>query len=176
MARFVQNAEKVLDVGCGDMPNPYLTNAIVIGLDLQKSDPKNNYTNFVIGDVMNLPAPFKEKTFDAIIAGEIIEHLERPVDFLRNCHATLKDGGKLVLSTPNPNNIFERILTISLNTKYFYSKQHVMLYPQRWLIRMMQKSGFKNIQLYSGGIRFPVSGLIPFFRPWCYQTIAVGER
>ena len=39
--------------------------------------------------------------FDAIIASEIIEHLENPRHFARECFKLLKPGGRIVLSTPN---------------------------------------------------------------------------
>jgi 2-polyprenyl-3-methyl-5-hydroxy-6-metoxy-1,4-benzoquinol methylase len=39
--------------------------------------------------------------FDAIMASEIIEHLENPRHFARECFKLLKPGGKIILSTPN---------------------------------------------------------------------------
>jgi len=39
--------------------------------------------------------------FGAVMALELIEHLENPHHFLRQCHALLEPGGWLVLSTPN---------------------------------------------------------------------------
>lgn len=39
--------------------------------------------------------------FDAIMASEIIEHLENPRHFARQCFMLLAPGGKLMLSTPN---------------------------------------------------------------------------
>ena len=42
------------------------------------------------------------KTFQTIIAGEIIEHLENPGQFLRNMRRHLTDDGVLIVSTPNP--------------------------------------------------------------------------
>lgn len=41
------------------------------------------------------------KPFDAILAMEIIEHLENPRHFVRECFKLLVPGGKLIVSTPN---------------------------------------------------------------------------
>ncbi|MDO8989977.1 MAG: class I SAM-dependent methyltransferase, partial [Sideroxyarcus sp.] len=42
--------------------------------------------------------------FDAVIAIEIIEHLENPRHFFRECNRALKPGGHLILTTPNIDN------------------------------------------------------------------------
>lgn len=41
------------------------------------------------------------RQFDAVVALELIEHLENPHNFLRQCRALLRPGGYLLLSTPN---------------------------------------------------------------------------
>jgi 2-polyprenyl-3-methyl-5-hydroxy-6-metoxy-1,4-benzoquinol methylase len=43
-----------------------------------------------------------ERRFDVIVAGEVIEHLDRPGDFMRSCAAMLAPGGRLIVTTPNP--------------------------------------------------------------------------
>jgi len=43
-----------------------------------------------------------DQKFDAIVAGDIIEHLENPGRFLRNMCGHLAPGGHLLLTTPNP--------------------------------------------------------------------------
>jgi SAM-dependent methyltransferase len=174
MADLCRDAFKVLDVGWASVPNSFLYNKIVIGLDLTSRDHPANYTKCLIGDVLCLPEPFGSNAFDALVAGEILEHLEAPMDFLRRCHSVLVPGGRLVLSTPNPHYPIEQLLTIFLSRKYFYTKSHICLYPQRWLIRMMEIAGFTGVCLYSGGILVPRFGYLPFPRPWCHQTIALG--
>ncbi|MFQ5429234.1 MAG: class I SAM-dependent methyltransferase [Phycisphaerae bacterium] len=183
MARCCAGRRRILDLGCADMPNPYLANPEVVGLDLADADLPANYTDFKRGDVMDLPRPFGPASFDAIHAGELIEHLERPVEFLRGCLECLRPGGIMVLSTPNPNSPIERLLTIPLSRRFFYGKGgvyqpfgHICLYPQRWLIRILEVAGFTGVKLSSGGFPLPGVGLVPFPRPWCYQTIAEAAR
>jgi len=170
MAKLGAFGERLLDIGCCQLPNGFLRNSTVVGVDQRAGELPNNYSEFHLGDfreLVNQPG-----RYDVVNAGEIIEHLERPIDFLRDCHALLTDGGALVLSTPNPHSLFETLLNITLSEKYFYSGDHVMLFPQRWLKRMLRVAGFSRVELYSGGIPLPVVGLVPFPRPWCHQTIA----
>lgn len=46
--------------------------------------------------------PYRENTFDTVIASEIVEHLLLPPKaFFANLHPVLKPGGKLIITTPN---------------------------------------------------------------------------
>ena len=54
--------------------------------------------------------PYPDKYFNVISAIETIEHLENPFHFVREISRLLKDGGICILSTPNPNHIFNKIL------------------------------------------------------------------
>jgi len=45
--------------------------------------------------------PLEDNSIDIIIAGEVIEHIRYPIFFLDECRRILKEGGKMVLSTPN---------------------------------------------------------------------------
>ncbi len=44
--------------------------------------------------------PFESGSFDWVIANEIIEHLENPVEALKEWRRILKPGGKVLLATP----------------------------------------------------------------------------
>ncbi|WP_157826808.1 class I SAM-dependent methyltransferase [Colwellia sp. 12G3] len=174
LAKKVNTCNSVLDIGCAQLPNKFLKNNTVTGLDLNQAELPLNYSTFIKGsldDVIKM-----QKTFDAIVAGEILEHLLDPMHFLQQCNQALKPGGILAISTPNPHSIIEVLLTMTLNRKYFYTKDHVMLFPQRWLIRMLEIKGFTGIKLYSAGFPIPKYGLIPFPRFLCHQTIAIATK
>lgn len=183
MAQLARGS-KILDIGCSSMPNPYLKAEVLVGFDLNDGQLTGNYDKLIIGDVYQLPNGLNNETFDVIVIGEVLEHINDPILFLKCCSSVLKDGGSLVLSTPNPHSFIEIILNMFLNKTYFYDPEHTMLYPQRWLIRILELSGFSNVKLYSGGMifpflsrgNFPYFGLIPFPRSFCYQTIAVAIK
>ena len=72
--------------------------------------------NFAIPDVpvypLNLDGPWASRlsrSYEAAVALEIIEHLENPWHFARQCAAALRPGGVLVLSTPNIESSRSRI-------------------------------------------------------------------
>jgi len=54
-----------------------------------------------------------EQSFDAITAGEVIEHLGNPATFLKRCAKHLSPEGRVVLTTPNPDGFayFRKALT-----------------------------------------------------------------
>lgn len=44
--------------------------------------------------------PVDNDSFDTLLLAEVLEHLEKPDDVLRECHRVLKKGGKLVATMP----------------------------------------------------------------------------
>ena len=51
--------------------------------------------------------PFPDETFDAICLADVLEHLEEPVDVLRELRRVTKPGGSIVVSTPLRTSIFK---------------------------------------------------------------------
>ena len=56
---------------------------------------------FVCSNLNDFFSQHYADSFDCIVALEIIEHLENPRNFVRECFKLLAPGGKLILSTPN---------------------------------------------------------------------------
>ncbi len=101
MASFARTCSTVLDVGCAQLPNEYLQNPSVTGVDINKGNLTSNYHHFIQGEVGDLMT--NKEQYDGVIAGEILEHLEDPMSFLRDCRDLLTNDGVLILSTPNPH-------------------------------------------------------------------------
>ena len=99
---------RLLDAGCLDSMIPFMVKSKypeseVWGLDqaedvmeaLAQEYPEIHYTH---GDVYE--TGFEDDYFDYVVAGELIEHLERPADFFKEAFRILKPGGILALTTP----------------------------------------------------------------------------
>lgn len=172
MAIFAQG--KVLDIGFADAPNPYLAGDIV-GFDIQKVHVPENYTAVTVGGVDNFC--FKAESFDTILAGEIIEHLETPVQFVRDCYRLLKCCGRFILSTPNPYYPPYILLNWFLIRRYFYNSGHIFAFTPRLMMRICEQAGFEVERLISGGILIPYKRIpVPSPRAVCYQIIYVCRK
>lgn len=163
---------KILDIGFADQPNPYLRGE-VYGFDRCAVMCPPNYTATITGDVADLSN--WDERFDTVIAGEVIEHLDHPIEFLDCCYQILKPGGTLILSTPNPYYPAMIVLEMLMFRKFFYFHEHVHIFLPRFLVRLMERQKFTNVKTYSGGIVFP-GVTMPFPRPICYAIIYTGQR
>lgn len=96
---------KILEIGCG---YGYLTYALhqmghsIIGIDISKNAIKFAKSNFgkyfslSSIDILNI-----NEKFDMIVATELIEHIENPVEFINICTDLLNKNGRIILTTPN---------------------------------------------------------------------------
>lgn len=102
---FVPKVEKrlnktALDVGCRDgYWTIWLNNQ---GYKVTSLDIEPHYKNAIKHDV-NKGLPFKNSAFDLVFCTEVVEHLEKPEQFLKEVDRVLKPKGKSVITTPNSN-------------------------------------------------------------------------
>jgi 2-polyprenyl-3-methyl-5-hydroxy-6-metoxy-1,4-benzoquinol methylase len=106
--RYVQG-RRVLDSGCGSgygAAELALSALSVVGLDLstdavayaQRNFPGPNL-RFTAGSCTQLP--FRDTSFDIVVAFEVIEHLDNYTGFLDECARVLTAQGLLLVSSPN---------------------------------------------------------------------------
>jgi 2-polyprenyl-3-methyl-5-hydroxy-6-metoxy-1,4-benzoquinol methylase len=72
----------------------------VVATDINADQFQADGVEHVSAD-LNRGFPFTDGAFGAVVALEIIEHLENPKLFLRELRRVLQPGGRAVLSTPN---------------------------------------------------------------------------
>jgi len=134
----------VLDIGCG---TGYITNIMsheldstVIGCDMdinRISFARDNLAQeVIIGDIMHLP--FKDNSFDVVVASEIIEHILSPRIALNEIRRVSK---KFIIITV-PNEPYFRIANVcrAKNLKSFGNPpDHINHYNKKSLDRLLVK-------------------------------------
>lgn len=95
--------------------------------------------------VMNLDKPkIINKKFDTIIAGEIIEHLESPINFIKYCKSLLKKNGRIILTTPNAIGL-QYLKDESWCVYYKNYRGHTQTFTIEMLKRIFLDEGFSII-------------------------------
>lgn len=132
----------VLDLGYAQQPNPYLRGVHRVGVDLKRPSSGPEYEEQIVGDVTHVDELLAGRTFDTILCGELIEHLENPYAFLRRLRTLLATDGRLVLSTPNPL-AFPVVIAEALQLHgYFYTRDHLYYFLPRWVDRLLEATGY----------------------------------
>jgi ubiquinone/menaquinone biosynthesis C-methylase UbiE len=146
----------VLDVGCGlgrgGKVIRMLRNEIsLIGLDcvperVDSLDP-NIYSQALVGFTQDLP--FEDRSVDAIVAGEFLEHVPpKYIDpTLCEFFRVLKVRGVFSMTTPNPCYIRNRLQGLSVLSDQSHVTQH---YPKILKTRLMG-IGFSGIRIKGTG-------------------------
>jgi SAM-dependent methyltransferase len=98
---------KVLHVGCGGFSNAAIPVAyekagfLNYGVDVVRSYVEEFLENGTAHLANALSLPFAGESFDIVNYTDILEHLFDPLRGLREAHRVLKNGGFLILDTPN---------------------------------------------------------------------------
>jgi len=88
---------------------------IVVNADINREKP-----DFVFAD-MNETLPFAEGEFDAVSCMEGIEHTVEPILLIKELCRVTKSGGKIILSTPNIQNIYSRLKFMCMGYFFLFS-------------------------------------------------------
>jgi 2-polyprenyl-3-methyl-5-hydroxy-6-metoxy-1,4-benzoquinol methylase len=103
----------VLDLGCraGALSQHFLDGNEVTGMDVDEHALQfaaGRGLSTVWGDVEE-PLPFEDESFDAVVAGEILEHVRFPDEVVGEIGRVLRPGGVVVGSVPNAFRLKNRL-------------------------------------------------------------------
>ena len=104
VAAHLEAGSLALDAGAGrGLRFPYEHRALgsrLVGVDLDPAVRHNpNVTHAAVADLASLP--FEDGTFDLVFSKYVFEHLDRPLDVLRELRRVLKPSRHLLIHTPN---------------------------------------------------------------------------
>lgn len=112
-----------------------------------------------VHDLSEGPLPFPDATFEAVFAGEIIEHLVDTAGFVEELSRVLKPGGVAIVTTPNLAS-FENRLRLLLGrypiwVEYELSDQgHVRSYTVPTLRAQLRRHGFEVEEIVGNWVPF----------------------
>jgi 2-polyprenyl-3-methyl-5-hydroxy-6-metoxy-1,4-benzoquinol methylase len=137
-------AGKTLDVG--SKYGLVVNSPDVVALDIVKDHLKANVLNDkVLSDACKLP--FKNESFETVVATEMLEHLENPRMAIEEFWRVLKSRGRVVMSVPDRYNSFSQ-------------PSHIQYFTERKVCQLF--SGFEIIvcKVISNGHIFGVFRVI----------------
>ncbi|MEO5562853.1 MAG: class I SAM-dependent methyltransferase [Chitinophagaceae bacterium] len=145
---------KILDVGCST--GLFLTEARKRGWEVYGTEFTDKAIEICEKNNIHMkqgklnPTWFPEGTFDIIIYLEVIEHINNPVEEMRNIHHLLRPGGLFYFTTPNFNAIERYILKSNYNIIQY--PEHLSYYTKRTVNYLLSNSGFIKRKLRTVGI------------------------
>jgi len=183
-----------LDIGCGyGAISNYIMKQVnfCVGVDLTPSVIYSSREHFPHGEYINanmLNLPFKDRTFDIIIAMEVLEHVPNTREGINEIYRVLKSGGMLVVTTPNYFNVagifkilFESIGVYKVNSWAPFEKWTPQAYEHFMTIHKMKntlrKCGFIILE---DKTFFILDGFAPFImllpKFICYSNLVEKLR
>jgi 2-polyprenyl-6-hydroxyphenyl methylase/3-demethylubiquinone-9 3-methyltransferase len=152
---------RVLDVGCGEgrfTSELLRAGRETIGIDVAEEPLRRARAREPGIDVRLIPArgpwPLEDFSFDALWAGEVIEHVADTAAWLSQARRVLRSGGVLVLSTPAHGRLTR--LALGLRGRAFEAHfdpraDHLRFYTRRTLVTLLEDFGFEAIRTHAIG-------------------------
>ena len=151
----IGRGKRVLDLGCrsGALTRHFLEGNSVVGLDV---DPAALEKAAALGiepleaDVEQ-PLPLVDASFDAVVAGELFEHLQFPDALVAEIRRVVRPGGVLVGSVPNAFRVQSRLRFLAGRAPED-DPTHLRMFSPRAVRELL--AGFDDVELSFVGGRY----------------------
>ena len=155
-----EDVKAVLEVGCAQGNLGYFIkkkyNAYVAGIEAFPNaamEAKKKLDDLYEENIEMFKFPFNKNTFDHIIFGDVLEHLNDPWTTLLNVKPYLKNNGSIIASIPNVAHITMLLELLSGNWTYQNSglldKTHLRFFTKNEIKKMFYKCGYNITKIKS---------------------------
>lgn len=134
---------KVLDVGCASGTFLRYFGCDSVGLDISLDDVRLCRTaglNVIAAD-LNEGLPITDGSFEVAFCSHVLEHVDSPIDVLRELYRVLIPGGRVVVGIPTEHSISRAVL----RDRYFRDHPgHVYGFSVDCIRRLFSLTGFES--------------------------------
>ncbi len=137
----------VLDLGCAK--GAYLRQFAPGSVGVDVSRPNLEHCRrlglHVIAADLNGELPIPPASFPAILCSHVLEHVDAPIDLLRQCYRILRPEGLLVLGLPIESSLVNWVR----GHRYFYHHPgHLYSFSLENIDVLLKKTGYKTFRVY----------------------------
>jgi 2-polyprenyl-3-methyl-5-hydroxy-6-metoxy-1,4-benzoquinol methylase len=168
IVNLVGRDKRVLDVGCS---TGYVARGLasrgctVSGVELEEewaAEARPVLEQLVVGDldVLDLVEAFGEESFDAVVFGDVLEHVKDPARVLLQARRLLSPRGSVVISMPNVAHGDLRLSLLAGHWDYrsvgLLDETHLRFFTRVGVERLMSDTGFAIVDMRR--VRVPLFG------------------
>lgn len=106
----------------------------------------------VFGDISETA----DNYYDVISLFHVMEHIIKPVEFLKQIYRKLKDGGRVVVEVPHANDFLIKFLDFAPFKKHTFWSEHLILHTRATLAAFLGAAQFQDIVI-TGYQRYPLA-------------------
>ena len=148
---------EILDFGCGKGGFIELSNKISkrsVGLEINKENRR--HINEIGINCVGAISELNNDKFDLITLNHVFEHLNDPINILKDLQRHLKDDGLIIIEVPHARDILLETFNLESFKKFTLWSEHLILHTRKSLETFVLKSGLhtKKIEGYQ---RYPLS-------------------
>jgi 2-polyprenyl-3-methyl-5-hydroxy-6-metoxy-1,4-benzoquinol methylase len=158
--------KNVLHIGCADAPftrSRFLNHTLLhsqigrvarklAGVDVDREAiewlASQGVQDLFQGDAANIEDILPKVGFvpDIVVAGEVLEHLLQPADFLRSIKRSMNQHTELIISVPNAFSLFD-ILNMLLGSEKIHP-EHIAYYSYHTIVELLRRAGLQTVTIF----------------------------